>query len=128
MQIKIAKILQEEEGGSLIEFETSFGGGIGIWIGSIPEIGMESEVEFEIDEEFVWGKDIELTNIGRMQMARQGSGVRLVGEIISYEEDDCLSVQLGESVILLEVEGAPRGISSQVEFKVQSLQLYPVNL
>lgn len=61
-------------------------------------------------------------------IAIENNVFRFVARVISYEEDGCLTVKLGDSVVFLDVENVPNSIQGWVEGKGKAIRLYPTNL
>jgi len=69
-----------------------------------------------------------MTNENASMIATENNLFRLVAEVLSYEDDGCLSVRLGDSVVLLDVDDAPRSIKGWIECKAEAVKLYPTNI
>jgi hypothetical protein len=124
MNIKILSI----EGRERIMFETPIGIGFGDWEGEMPAQGESTDVEIEIDDDLKWGRDITMTNESVSMIASENNLFRFVAEVLSYENDGCLAVRLGESVVLLDVDDAPSDIKGWIECKAARVKLYPTNM
>jgi hypothetical protein len=105
MRIKIldVKNIQNE---IKVKFETSIGVGTGTWNGELPALGDC----IDIDDNFEWGKNITTTNSNTSMIAIENNLFRFVTRVISYEDDGCLTVKLGDSVVFLDVDNVPGGI------------------
>ncbi|MEF3073793.1 hypothetical protein V2P20_02020 [Methylobacter sp. Wu1] len=112
-----------------VKFETPIGIGTGTWNGELPALGDCTDIEIDIDDNFEWGKNITTTNSNTSMIAIENNLFRFVARVISYEEDDgCLTVKLGDSVVFLNVDNVPSGIQGWVEGKTKAVRLYPTNL
>jgi hypothetical protein len=127
MRIKILDIknIQNE---IRVKFETPIGVGTGIWNGKLPALGDYTDIEIDIDDNFEWGKNITTTNSNISMIAIENNLFCFVARVISYEDDGCLTVTLGDSVVFLAVDNVPDGIQGWVEGKVKAVRLYPTNL
>ena len=123
MKIKIISIKD-----SLICFRSKSGEGYAKWSGEIPLTGHTYDVEVDIDDEFVWGENIGATDDTSTIEVGNGYNMIAVAEVVSYDEDGCLAVRLDESVIFLEVEGAPINVSGYIKLYAKDLKLFPINL
>lgn len=113
---------------SLVRFRSELGEGYAKWSGEIPLLNHTYDVEVDIDDDFVWGENITTTDKTSTVTRADDYNIIVVAEVISYDEDGCLSAKLQESVILLEVEGAPDNLSGNVKFKAKDVTLFRVNL
>jgi hypothetical protein len=123
MKIKILDISD-----SLVRFRSESGEGYAKWSGEKPLPNHNYDVELDINDEFIWGQNITTIDATSTSMRGDNYKISAVAEVISYEEDGCLSVKLNESVILLEVEGAPDNVSGYVKLDAKDVTLFPVNL
>jgi len=127
MNITIENITKNEES-IFVEFVSDLGSSIAVWVGEEPVQGGSYDVEIDIDDDLVWGEDIVTTSKSTCTISSSGNEFCLVAKVISYEDDGCLSVSLGSSVLLLDVEGAPENISGLVECKASEVKLFSTNL
>lgn len=111
-----------------VRFETPIGVGVGIWNGELPVLGDRTDIEIDIDDDLEWGKNITMTNSNIGMIAIEKNLFRFVARVISYEDDGCLTVKLGDSVVFLDVDNVPSTIQGWVEGKVKAVRLYPTNL
>jgi hypothetical protein len=127
MRIKIldVKNIQNE---IKVKFETSIGTGAGTWNGELPTLGDCTDIEIDIDDNFDWGKNIITSNKDICMIAIENNLFRFVAQVISYEDDGCLTIKLGDSIIFLDVDNVPSAIEGWIEGKAKSIRLYPTNL
>ena len=123
MKIEILEIKN-----ALVSFHSELGEGYAKWRGEKPLLNHTYDVEVDIDDEFIWGQNISKTNNTSSMTWDDTYNIIAVAEVIEYDEDGCLAVKLDESVILLEVEGAPDNVSGYVKFEAKDVTLFPVNL
>lgn len=127
MKIKVERT-SNDGNETLVDFSSNYGNSTSIWVGENPTPGRLYDVELEIDDDLVWGKNISTTTKGRTSIALEDGMFVVVGSVISLEEDGCLSIVVGDSVILLEVENAPEDISGLVECRALDVKVYSTNL
>lgn len=127
MKIKIVN-LSKTVGTKLVDFETAIGKGTALWVGEEPIIGKFYDVEIDVGDDLIWGINIIMTPEISSMIAVKDNLFYLVAKVISSEEEGCISVKLGDSVVLLEIERAPTGIFGMVECKAKNVRLYPTNL
>lgn len=127
MKIKIKNIINNNNY-VLVDFSSKYGCSVARWSGEIPRSGGVYDVELEIDDDFVWGVNIFETAKSRILIALEDGKFVIVGSVITLETDGCLSITVGDSVILLDVENAPADISGLVELHALDVTLYCTNL
>ena len=59
----------------------------------------------------VWGESVSTTTRDGDTIALEEGAFVIVGTVLKLEEDGCLSIGLGDSVILLDVENMPEDTS-----------------
>lgn len=111
-----------------IRFTSEYGSSCACWVGASPIIGEVYDVELEIDDALVWGENLSQAEADKHAIALEEDMFILTGTVISLEEDGCLSIALGESVVLLEVYNAPEYISGLVECRASNVRMYSTNL
>jgi hypothetical protein len=127
MNNKILSI-EPHQGQKLVKFEGSIGIGFGVWMGELPAQGESIDVEIDVDDDLKWGRNIIMTSENVSMIALKNNQFHFVAEVLSYEDDGCLSVRLGDGIILLDVEDAPNDIKGWVECRAESVKLYPTNM
>ena len=112
-----------------VEFTSLFGEGVAVWCGGPPQMDESYHVEFEVNDIFEWGVNIEGVNESVPAIKVIGDNVLFVAEVLSYENDGVLTVSLGGEVIFLDV-GFLLGEERYVSFctKINNVFLYPVSL
>ena len=127
MQIKILNI-EESLNRILIKFESAIGIGAGIWVGDLPTLGEVTDIEFDIDDDLEWGKNITMTDEHTSMITIKNDHLSFIAQVISYERDGCLTVNLGETIVFLDLENAPLNIKDWVVVKAKSISLFPTNM
>lgn len=127
MKIKVEKVFDEGDE-TCVEFSSEYGRSSALWGDDKPTSGSFYDVEFEIDDDLVWGESISTTTRHGATIAFEEGFFVIVGEVINLEEDGCLSISVGDSVILLDVENVPENISGLVECRASYVKLYSTNL
>lgn len=127
MKIKIKKLVGIGDE-IKIEFSSEYGASIAQWIGPPPEISGTYDVEIDIDDDLTWGQNISPTTKNNPTISYVEEKLVLIGLIINSSEDGCIAITLGESIILLDVNNAPRGIEGPVECHATNVKMYPTNL
>ncbi len=111
-----------------IDFSSEYGTSTALWVGEKPTLGAIYDVELEIDDDLVWGESISTTTNNRTTIGLEESMFIVVGSVINLEEDGCLSIAVGDSVILLDVVNVPGDVSGLVECRASSVKVYSTNL
>lgn len=112
--------------GNKVEFTSPLGNGVAVWCGEPPEVNRCYNVEFDVDDMFKWGWNINDVCQQTHEIKMDGDGVLFVSQVISYESDGVLTVSLGGHVIFLNVESYP-GDSKFVSFltAIKNISSYP---
>ncbi|MGG0824920.1 hypothetical protein ABE099_18810 [Paenibacillus turicensis] len=125
----IIKSFEENNEETKVVFSSEFGEGTAWWQGALPKEGMSYDVEIEIPNVLKWGKDIHETNTHLYSIKIINNRVCFEGEFESIsDEDGCMVVRFGNSIILLETEGVPPGVQSFLRFEIDKLIMYENNI
>ncbi|MCY9877329.1 hypothetical protein OTK59_12255 [Vibrio natriegens] len=127
MKIKVEKTYCDSDA-ARVEFSSDYGRSAAIWVGEAPVTGCLYDVELDVDDDLVWGESISTTSRSTAAISLEEELFVVVGKVISLEEDGCVSISVGDSVILLDVENAPNGLSGLIECRASDVKLYPTNL
>ena len=120
MRITVTSVWDEEAG--RVGFKAEFGEGVGLWQGHPPQVGLTYEVELSVDDVLYWQRDLAPVQNGATPMIRVvDGGTELVGQLVEVHEDGVAVVQLGDSVVMLEVDGV--SVSVPVWVKVGPVHL-----
>ena len=120
MRVTVTSLVDAKAG--LVGFTTQYGDGLGHWQGTLPKLGLSYEVELSVDAVLRSGRDLAPVHSGATPMIRvMDGGTELVGQLIDVGEDGVAVVQLGDSVLMLDMEG--RAVSVPVWVKVGPVQL-----
>ncbi len=127
MKIKVER-MDDDPNGVHIDFSSEYGTSTALWVGEKPTLGAIYDVELEIDDDLVWGESISTTTNNRTTIGLEEGMFIVVGSVINLEEDGCLSIAVGDSVILLDVVNVPGDVSGLVECRASSVKVYSTNL
>lgn len=127
MKVKIEKVISQGDE-TRVKFSSDYGCSLAIWASDEPTCGAFYDIEFEVDDDLVWGESISTTTRDGDTIAFEEGMFVIVGTILKVEEDSCLSISLGGSVILLDVENMPENVSGLVECRAAEVKLYSTNL
>lgn len=125
MKIKIIEIKTIEENKSKVRFTSLIGEGYGLLISTDKvKIGMDIEVELDIPGILCHGQDIIETEGQRERIYIKNNKVHINGLIEQLEEDNLLTIRLGRSILLIEVEDKALYKPRQwIEIITENLQL-----
>jgi len=127
MKIKVESVISEGDE-ARVKFSSDYGCSSAIWASGGPTCGALYDIEFEIDDDLVWGENISTTTRAGDTIAFEEGVCVIVGTVLKVEEDGCFSISLGDSVILLDVENMPENTSGLVECRASKVKLYSTNL
>lgn len=127
MKIKVEQVLSEG-GDTRVKFSSDYGYSSAIWASGAPTCGAQYDIEFEIDDDLVWGESISKATKDSETISFRQDNVVIIGTVLKFEADGCLSIRLGDNVILLDVEEMPDNISGLVECRASKVKLYSTNL
>jgi hypothetical protein len=120
------KILVEDfnVNNNTVVFSSHYGKCIALWEGLAPNRNSYYDVELEIPEILVWGKDIKKAKVTSYNIMSKNGISYFVGKLESADEDGCSVVRIGDSIVLLETEGIPLEIGAYVSFNSKKATLY----
>lgn len=127
MRLRIRSI-EKNLDGALVYFSSPVGDACGRWIGSPPSVDQEYEVEFDIPETLRWGQDVEETVVDQDSIFQKEDGIRIIGEIASFDDDLVATVRLGNSLFLVGFDRRPPSSVRRIEIKTGSIGLFDVNI
>jgi hypothetical protein len=112
----------------LVEFSTSVGFATAVWRASPPKVGGQYDVELEFDDEFVWGENAysSLNNAHSIEVA--DGIVTMTGTLISNDMEGGAVVDVGGSIILIELIGCAEIDLVLVDLKVKHINLFPTGV
>ena len=127
MKIRITEALSNEDT-LLVGFHSPAGSGTGLWVGILPKIGDELDVEFDLDEIFSWGKNLIPSPRKAPYIQVTKKVTQITAEIIHSGDDECAALKFGESVILIELDEPIPLKSGFIEVRATKVYLYPTNI
>lgn len=129
MYVKVVDIFEEKEYGFNVAIEVNNERIIAEWRGDKPEKYNQYNVEVDIDDNFIQGKNI-IQSKGNKASIREGDGyVTIIAKLEYNAKDNLGSINIEGSIIMIDLEGIESNISNEwVEVKCSSIILYDVNL
>jgi hypothetical protein len=128
MNVKIVSAAGERPEGVPVEFVTQFGSARGLWRGGIPQPSRDYDVEFELEDELIWGKSISETEENRFAVFCEGDKVILQGKLEAAEADGFGSIRIKDSVVLFEASGRPASPGVFVRIVAPQVILYDARI
>ena len=112
----------------LVGFSTNVGSATAVWRAAPPKIGEQYDVELEIDDEFVWGENAcsSLNNAHSIEV--MDGAVTMTGTLISNDMEGGAVVDVGGSIIFIELIGCAETDSVLVDLKVESVDVFPTGI
>jgi hypothetical protein len=113
---------------TLVGFSTDFGSAIASWKGAPPKIGASYDVELDIEEIFVWDQNAIHASGDVCSIGLVDGSISLTGNIISVGTDGVAAIDVGGSVILLEIIRFSGAVPVFVDLKVEKISLFPTGM
>lgn len=126
MKIKIDEV-NSNSGNVSVAFSTDFGSAIAAWSADIPKVGEEYDVELEIDEEFVWGDNVDISG-DHYSLSIKERIIFLCASLISMAEDGVAIIDIGGTKAMIELTGCLMRPPIFITLNFERLSLYPTNL
>ncbi|MGF6223302.1 hypothetical protein [Pseudomonas frederiksbergensis] len=112
----------------LVGFSTSVGAAIAVWRAAPPEVGEQYDVELEIDDEFVWGENACSSLNNAHSIGVMDGIVTMTGTLISNDMEGGAVVDVGGSIIFIELIGCAEADSVFVDLKVKNINVFPTGI
>jgi hypothetical protein len=112
----------------LVGFSTSVGFATAVWRAAPPKVGDQYDVELEVNDEFVWGENAcsSLNNAHSIEVA--DGIVTMTGTLISNDMEGGAVVDVGGSIILIDLIGRTENDSVLVDLKVKNINVFPTGI
>lgn len=128
MKILIVEISKARENDAVVYFSSEFGMAHGKWVGSLPEVNTEYEVEIDISDVLRWGKDIfEIADKSETLMEKNGETC-ITGQLKSVDDEYVALISLAHDSFFVELSSAPSSVPCYVLIKTSLLQLFNSNM
>ncbi|MGO4325379.1 hypothetical protein QMK47_25890 [Pseudomonas sp. P9_35] len=126
MKIKIDEV-RSVSGNISVAFSTDFGSAVATWSADIPKVGEQHDVEFEIDEEFAWGNNVDVSG-GRFSLSIKDRVIFLSASLVSMAEDGVAIIDINGTKTMIELEGCLMRPPFFISLSFEKLTLCPANL
>ncbi len=127
MKIKVLEINNYGNDDILITFSSPYGNARGFWKGQNLEKNKSYYVEFEITQTLAWGKGIKEAELEEYKIRYENDNIYICAMFHSFE-DNCLTIRFGETLILVETEGAPFFNCRFLTISFGMMNIYPYTL
>lgn len=127
MKIRVREVLSIANA-IRVHFHSSAGSGTALWMGIPPAIGEEHDVEFDLNEVFSWGKKLIPSSREAPHITVINGVTRITAQIVQNADEEWAALQLGDSIILIELDEPSTQESRFVEVKATKIHLYPTNI
>lgn len=111
-----------------VKFHSSFGDGTALWSDTAPKIGEIIDVEFDFEEAFSWNINVKPTAEKSSKIKMENSLIQITAELVQADEEGYVALKLGDSIILIELDGPIPQKSGFVELSATAIQLYPTHI
>ena len=129
LEIVIKRIVETSKEVAIVEFSCAYGKGKGVWEGDIAVEGRSYDVELEIDDELVWGRDVDTMPKAEPFIRMAGDSNVLGGRIETIDKDDIVAFRFGEAIVMLECKGKPLAKEDEyVSIVVGNIRLFETNI
>lgn len=124
MKIRITEVISTADT-LLVSFRSSIGSGTASWLGVPPNIGDDQDVELDLDEIFSWGVNVMPSFDTTSQITHVNGTYQITAELIEVTDEDCAVLKLGDSILLIELDGPITHESGYVDVRATRVILHP---
>lgn len=111
----------------IIDFSCEYGEAEAYWgTKPLPKAGADYEVELDITDELIWGKEVRLSKDKGFNIHMENE-IYLTGIIEKVYKDGIADFRLGKSLIQLELDGSRIPMGEYVTIKASSIEMYEIN-
>ncbi|RON42582.1 hypothetical protein BK666_22850 [Pseudomonas frederiksbergensis] len=128
MKIAILKIIELTDLGAYVEFSSPYGIGLSFFVGSDLQENQTHDIELSIDDNFVWGDNIKLSDKTSPSIGYLSKELSITAEIIAIEDDDCSALRIGSSITLISVDKKNHPLPFFVDLTAGETSLYRTNI
>lgn len=125
MNVKISDILDKHK--VVVQVENNEF--VAEWDGDTPEKNESYVVEMDIDDELIWETNICFSSENNNLIILNDKEIKIVAKLDYNSEDNLATLNIYDSIVLIDVEGIQQDISSEwVEINCDSIRLSNINL
>jgi hypothetical protein len=127
MKIQVKKVDISSED-IIINFTSEFGGAEAFWgTRPLPKANTEYDVEFDITDELVWGKDVKPSSDKKFSIIMKQDDIYITGILEKVYKSGLADFRLGKNLIQIELLGKNAPVGAYVTIQTTSLELYEAN-
>ena len=112
----------------LVGFSTNVGAATAAWRAAPPKVGEQYDVELEVDDEFVWGENACSSLNNAHSIGVMDGIVTMTGALISNDMEGDAVVDVGGSIVFIELTGCAETDSVLVDLKVKNINVFPTGI
>ncbi|GAA0756074.1 hypothetical protein [Clostridium sartagoforme] len=133
MKVKIVNIL-EKDNEYYVKIKSDYGAICGVWKEGKPILNKDYYIEFSVEEPLELNKNLFINNNNNNNIHSifmENDKIILNGQYDSLDEDGCLAIKLGKSIILLDYITNKENINitdCNLMLKLSSIQIFNTNL
>ncbi|MCF5657742.1 MULTISPECIES: hypothetical protein [Pseudomonas] len=127
MQVRITETFANENA-SHVKFRSPVGDGIGVCTDASIKTGARLDVELDLDEVFSWGRNIRPSLCKTPQIMVINGITHITAKLIQSSDNEFAALQVGDSIILIELDGPMPQEHEFVDLKAAKIHLYPTNI
>lgn len=127
MKVHVKKVVTSAED-IIIEFTSEYGDAEAFWsTRPIPKAKADYDVELDITDELVWGRDVKPSTDKKFIINMQKDDIFITGVLEKTYKGGIVDFRLGKNLIQLELEGKNIPIGGYVTIKTSSIEMYEAN-
>lgn len=112
----------------LVGFSTSVGSATAVWRAAPPKVSEQYDVELEVDDEFVWGENACSSLNNAHSIGVMDGVVTMTGTLISNDMEGGAVVDVGGSIVFIELIGCAETVPVFVDLKVKNINVFPTGI
>ena len=127
MRIRVESLEQAGQVAT-VSFTCLVGSARARWMGGVPIVSVDYEVELEVPGILKWGEQIVETKQTRPAISQQAAQALIVGTLSAMRSEGVAEVRVGDDIILVEVDRIGGKVPCNVVIRTADLQLFDINI
>jgi|GEM_PF-801211 len=128
MLVTIESYSKSMSGNWSVTFLSPYGQGEAEWRGQPPTLGQQYSVELELPQPLAWGQEITPASDPTPAVGTEEDGHFMVALVEQVDEDGCVTVRVGSSIVLLETTGMATVVGGYIRVRFDRLILFDTGL
>ncbi|KTC39248.1 hypothetical protein AO265_15765 [Pseudomonas sp. ABAC61] len=128
MRITLTALHPDMPDGPWVGFRCALGEGRGRWSGPVPELFSVHEVEIGLEDLFQCGRNLHPHSPPSPGLGWGSDGLQVSGQLLQVDDDGGAALAVGQSIVLLWVQGDPGECPRWVKVHARDIVLHPVTL